>query len=174
MSGSDHEERLSQLRTRSQVSASHKSSRVSNRTSVSAAATRARAKAEAAKIKVSFAEKEAVMMKEKASIEASLHVLKQEKEATAASKEAAVFEEAAAELEQREIEFLGELEDLAVDDPMKRTRVYVETQLFDTHAPQELQGASPPPPVVYRETANAQLSSEKTPESLYESFMEKK
>lgn len=47
--------------------------------SVSAAATISRAKAEAAKIKVSFAEKEAAMMKEKASIEASLHVLKQEK-----------------------------------------------------------------------------------------------
>lgn len=64
---SDHEERWSQLETRSRVSASHKSSRIS----ASAAATRARAKAKAAKIKVSFAEK--------ALIEASFQVLKQER-----------------------------------------------------------------------------------------------
>ncbi len=80
----------------SQASTSHKSSRTSTKISVSAAATRARAKAEAAKIKVSNAEKQAAMMKQKALIEAN-HVLKQEKEATATSKEAAIFEEAAAE-----------------------------------------------------------------------------
>lgn len=57
------------------------------------------------------------MMKEKASIEASLHVLKQEKEATAASKEAAIFEEAAA-AECEEERSLGELQDLALEDPI--------------------------------------------------------
>ena len=41
------------------------------------------------------------MMKEKAMIEASLHVLKQEKEATAASKEAAIFEEAATNMRKK-------------------------------------------------------------------------
>ncbi|XP_076131007.1 uncharacterized protein LOC143112609 [Alosa pseudoharengus] len=167
MNGSGHEERQSQLETRSRVSASHKSSRASTRTSVSAAATRARAKAEAAKIKVSFAEKEAAMMKKKASIEASLHVLKQEKEATAASKEAAIFEEAAAALILTDIDSLGELQDLALEDPMKRTKDYVETQPFDTDAPQELQGAMPLP-----RTVNTQPSSNKAQDSLYESVME--
>lgn len=126
MSNNDDEVRQPQLLTRSRVSASHKSSRTSTRTSVNAAATRARAKAEAAKIKVSYAEKEAAMMKGKALIEASLHVLKQEKEATAASKEAVIFEAAAAKYMERDP--LGELQDLTLEDPIKRTRDYIETQ----------------------------------------------
>lgn len=65
MSDNDDGTRQSQLQTRSRVSSSLKSCRASTRTSVSAAATRARAKAEAAKIKVSYAEKEAAIMKEK-------------------------------------------------------------------------------------------------------------
>lgn len=63
-------------------------------------------------------------MKEKASIESSLHVLKQEKEATAASKEAAIFEEAAAEYEEGRS--LSELQDLALEDPKERTKDYIE------------------------------------------------
>lgn len=112
------------------------------------------------------------MMKEKASIEANLHVLKQEKEATAASKEAAIYEAAAAELEQRESEALGELQELALEDPMKRTKDYIETQPFNTQAPQALQGARPPQSMVHHGAVNTQPSSNKAQDSLYESFME--
>lgn len=111
-------------------------------------------------------------MKEKASIEANLHVLKQEKEATAASKEAAIYEAAAAELEQRESEALGELQELALEDPMKRTKDYIETQPFNTQAPQALQGARPPQSMVHHGAVNTQPSSNKAQDSLYESFME--
>lgn len=57
------------------------------------------------------------MMKEKASIEASLHVLKREKEATAASPEAAIFE-AAAEYEEKDV--VGMLQNLTPEDPIRR------------------------------------------------------
>ena len=120
----------------------------SSRTSTSAAATRARARAEAAKIKVSYAEKEAAMMKEKASIEANLHVLRQEMEATAASKEAAVYEEAAAG-EHLTNDSLGEFQDLTLEDPIKRTRDYINTQSFDQHTQQELQDAMSLQPVLH-------------------------
>lgn len=159
---SNHEERRSQLETRSRVSASHRSSGTSSRTSVSAAATRARAKAEAARIKVSFAEREAAMMKERAAIEASLHVLKQEKEATAASKEAAIFEEAAvAAAEYVEECSLGVLQGLAVEDPVERIKDYIETQPFDTHVPRELQDAMPLPPIAYHDKVKTQTPSYK-------------
>lgn len=68
-------------------------------------------------------EKEAAMMKEKASMEISLHMLKQEKETTAASKEAAIFEEAAA-AEHVKGDSLGELQELTLEDLLKRTRDY--------------------------------------------------
>lgn len=169
MSSKNKDEEQSHEETRSRVSASHKS-RSSTRTSVSAAATRARAKAEAAKIKVSFAEKEAAMMKEKASIEARLHVLKQEKEATAASKEAAIFEEAAAELENIENDSLSELKKLTVDDPKIRTRDYIETQQFDTQAPQELENVVPHLPVLHEVTLQTRTLSEKALGSHHESL----
>lgn len=60
------------------------------------------------------------MMKEMASIEASLHVLKQEKEATAASKEAAIYEAVAAKCEEERS--LDELQDLSLGDPIERTK----------------------------------------------------
>lgn len=74
-------------------------------------------------------------MKEKALIEASLHMLKQEKEATAASKEAAIFKEAALEFKERGS--LSELQDLALEDPIKHTKDYIETQPFEKHAAQD-------------------------------------
>lgn len=123
--------------------------------------------AEAAKIKVSFAEKEAAMMKEKASIEASLHVLKQEKEAAAASTEAAIFEAAAAEYEEKVV---GELQDLTLEDPIGRTRDYVETQQFDTPAPQVLQQATPLSLILHHETVATRPSSNKAQESMYETL----
>jgi len=84
-------------------------------------------------------------MKEKVNIEASLHVLQQEKEAAAASKEAAIYEEAAA-VEQIERGSLGEFQDLSFEDPTKRTRDYIETQPFE-HAYQELHDGTPQQPI---------------------------
>ncbi|KAJ8353350.1 hypothetical protein SKAU_G00209170 [Synaphobranchus kaupii] len=92
--------------TRSQVSS--KSSGKSSRSSASAAATKARAKAEAARVEVSYAEKEAAMMREKARIEASLYVLQKQRSATAASAEAAVYV-AAAEMEEEPLEDLAQI-----------------------------------------------------------------
>lgn len=89
-------------------------------------------------------------MKEKASIEASLHVLKQEKEATAASTDAGIFEAAAAEYEEKDV--VGELQDLTLEDPIRCTRDYVETQQFDTHVPQVLQEATPLSLILSHET----------------------
>ena len=111
-------------------------------------------------------------MKEKASIEANLHVLKQEKEATAASKEAAIFEEAVAAAKYEEKDSLGELQDLALEDPIQRTKDYIDTQQFDTHAPPELKDAMLLPPILCHETVKIQPSSYKAQDSLYESFKE--
>lgn len=91
------------------------------------------------------------MMKEKALIEASLHVLKQEKEATAASRKAAIFEEAAA-AEHMKGGSLGELQELTLEDPLKRTRDYIEAQPFEQQAQQELQDATPLQPVLQDKT----------------------
>ena len=63
------------------------------------------------------------MLKEKAMIEANLHIVQQEKEASAASKEAAIYEEAVAP-ESME----GELKDLTPEYHMERTKDYVDTQ----------------------------------------------
>lgn len=112
------------------------------------------------------------MMKEKASIEASLHVLKQEKEATAASREAAIFEEGAAAVGYEGKDTLGELQDLALEDPIKRTKDYIETQQFDTHAPQELQDAMPLSTLLHPETVKTRPSSNKAQDSLCESIKE--
>lgn len=199
MSHAGEQDRPSQLEIRSNASTSHKSSRASNQSSASIAAARARAKAEAAKIKVSYAGKEAAMMqqrasveaavmaqeaavmeqkaamiKERASIDANLHVLQQEKEATALSREAAVLEEAAAaaELEQRYSDNLGELQNLALDDPVRRTQCYVETQPFDAHVPQLQPGSTPQQQIAHQAHVNYHPPS-KRDDSLYESFVEK-
>lgn len=63
------------------------------------AATRARTKAEAARAKASYAERKTAMMRKKAEVEADLFLLKSQKEATAASTEAAIYE-AAADIEE--------------------------------------------------------------------------
>ncbi|XP_034079405.1 uncharacterized protein LOC117550916 [Gymnodraco acuticeps] len=131
----DQEEELRSVDTRSRAS-SHRSSTRSSKSSASAAATRARAKAEAAKIKVSFAEREAAMMRQKAEVEANLYVLKLESKAVAASKEAAIFEAAAADLEEGH---LGELQDLAQEDPARRTTEYIDKHSFLQNTHQQFQ-----------------------------------
>lgn len=108
-------------------------------------------------------------MKEKDSIQASLHVLKQEKEATAASEEASIYEEAVAARCEKE-HFIGALKDLALEDPMERTKDYVETQPFETHAPQALHDAMPLPPIVHDDTVKNRPPSHKAQDSLHGSF----
>ncbi len=103
------------------MSGSRYSSR-SSRSSASSAAIRARAKAEAARAEVSYAEKEAKIMKEKAELEANLHVLQKQRAAVAASAEAAVYE-AAVESEEQ----LKDFSELAIQDALQRTNEYVET-----------------------------------------------
>lgn len=144
------------METSSQVS---KSSGRSSRSSASAAATKARAKAEAARVQVSYAAKEAAMMREKAhleaehqktyaetarrkaEVEASLYVLQKERCATAASAEAAVYE-AAVEVEERP---LGDLTQIAHEDPAQRTSEYVQTHSLAPHAQQQAPVSQQPP-----------------------------
>lgn len=137
------------LETGSQVSSSKRSQR-SSRSSFSAAATRARAEAEAARVEVSYAEKEAAMMREKAHIEAehqrslaeaaqrkaeveaSLYVLQRQKTATVASAEAAIYE-AAAEMEDEPNEYLSQI---PPEDSARHTSEYVQTHSLVTHSQQ--------------------------------------
>lgn len=121
--------------TRSQVSSfksSGKSNKSSVRSSASAAAIKARAKAEAACVQVSYAEKEADMMRQKAELEANLYVLQKRRSATAASAEAAVYE-AAAELEEEPLEDLAQL---TSENRVQRTSKYVETHSWLPHTQQ--------------------------------------
>ncbi len=116
---------------RSQASSS-KSSRRSSRSSASVAATRARAKAEAARAKAYYAEKEAAMMRKKAEVEADLFVLQSQKEATAASAEAAIYE-AAADIEE------GNLDELVSETHSvrtQRTKEYVQKHAIEQHQQQ--------------------------------------
>lgn len=162
--------------TRSRAS-SHKSSKVSSRSSASAAATKARTQAEAAKLKVSYAEKEAAMMKEKAMIEArqqrdsaeaerqkaeleaNLHVLKQQKEAEAAFKEAAIFEAAVSDLDEG---CFSELRDLTLEDPATCTTEYVERHSSPQHAQQLLEDVTAQQPTAHP-TAPANLQQHSEP-----------
>lgn len=111
------------------------------------------------------------MMKEKASIEASLHVLKQEKEATAASKEASIYEEAVAARGEEE-HSLGEFKDLALEDPMERTRDYIETQPFDTNASQVFPDDMPLQPIPHHDTVINRPTRHKAQDSTHGSLKE--
>ncbi len=134
------------LEIRSRSGGSHRSTR----SSASAAATTARAKAAACKVKASYAEREAIMMKErvqlqehqqktlaettrrKAEVEAELYVLKVQKEAVAASTEAEVYEAAI----HREDGLDVNLEKLlCVSNRTERTREYVQTHSQLLNAP---------------------------------------
>ncbi|KAL7865571.1 hypothetical protein SRHO_G00108180 [Serrasalmus rhombeus] len=149
--GKESEQMQQTFETRSQVSGSRPSSRTS-RSSASSAATRARAKAEAARAQFSYAEKEAEMLKEKAKIEeehqkstaeaarrkadveANLYVLKLKREAVVASAEAAVYESAAAEIEDGH---LRELAHLTTQDPVQRTNEYVHSHSLGQYTQQQ-------------------------------------
>jgi len=134
------------LETKSRSSRSHRSSR----SSTSAAQTTERAKAAACKVKASYAEKEAIVMRKKAQIEedqqetlavtarrkaeveADLYVLQLQKEAEAASTEAAVYEAvnygkdgASVDLEKESY----------ISSKFERTREYVEKHSKLQNAP---------------------------------------
>ncbi|XP_075315887.1 uncharacterized protein LOC142375626 [Odontesthes bonariensis] len=115
------------METRSKVSSSLHSSQV---TSSSVAVARARAKAEAARVKLSFAHKEANILKKqaeqlkkKAELDADLHVLKSEKEAAAAQAEAQAWEDSAQEAGDPPQPQLVEMPQI---DPAQRTQEYVQ------------------------------------------------
>ncbi|XP_053565001.1 uncharacterized protein LOC128655382 [Bombina bombina] len=133
------------LETRSYASGSKYSMR-SSRSSVSSAGFRARAKAQTAQAQISYAEKEADMIKLKAAIEAeaarhkaeleeNMHVLKIQRAAVAASAEAAVYE-AAAELEEEPLQDFAEI---TTHNSVQRTHEYVQNHALDQdkteHAP---------------------------------------
>lgn len=102
-----------------------KTTRTSHRSSLVSSATKAYAKAQAAKAQLAFAEKEASMMKQKADLDASLHVLKCQKEIAAAEAEAAAYEELQSQSGERSIKPLSE-----VDSHVKVQRIseYVAQQ----------------------------------------------
>lgn len=125
----NHPEDSHSLKTRSQTVSRH-----SSRSSASAA-LRARAKAEAARLEVSYAEKEASVMKEKArlaadmackeaNLEAQLHVLKLQRAAAAASAEANILE--AAVVNEEEAPRWKDLTGMPPLNPAQRTCEYVQ------------------------------------------------
>lgn len=87
-------ERVMSARSADSKSIHSKSSKRSRQSSIGSAAIRARAKAEAARAQLSFAEQEADVIKKKADLEASLHLLKSQKAVAVALAEAAAYEEA--------------------------------------------------------------------------------
>lgn len=95
----EKEEIHQSLETRSKASMSRSSVRTS-RSSASSAAIKARAKAEVARTQASFAKKEAEIMVEEATVKAKMHILQKEKDAAAASAEAAVLVAAMENLER--------------------------------------------------------------------------
>ncbi|CAL8234992.1 unnamed protein product, partial [Arctogadus glacialis] len=81
------EDSLSTPESRSQLS------KRSSGSAISSAAARARAKSKAVQAQVTFAEREASVMRQKAELEASLHVLRSQKMSAAAEAAAAAYED---------------------------------------------------------------------------------
>ena len=88
-----HEATQRQEPLRTHDSQSQISKRTNGSSTTSSAAIRARAKSKAALAQLTFAEREADMIRKKAELEASLHVLTTQKMAAAAEAEAAAYEE---------------------------------------------------------------------------------
>ncbi|XP_041424892.1 uncharacterized protein LOC121395423 [Xenopus laevis] len=112
--------------TRSHVSGSRYSGH-SSRSSASSAGLRARAKAEAARAALSYVEKEADMIRQKAELEANMHILQIQKAAVSASAEAAVYETAFG----LEGDQLHDVPEVAIHDPVQRTQEYVQKHTLD-------------------------------------------
>ncbi|KAL0151744.1 hypothetical protein M9458_052970 [Cirrhinus mrigala] len=114
---SNNEEMYQSLVTRSIAQSSRKSS------TTSSAVLRARARAEAARMQVSFAQKEAEMMVEEATLKAKMHILKMEKEAATATAEEAVF---AAAVENADLDSHHDIDlSLLPSNAAQRTSEYV-------------------------------------------------
>lgn len=144
----------------------------SSKSSVASAAAKARARAEAARTRVTFAQKELQLKKqrakldlEKATLEADLEVLEEEKAAAAAIAEAEVLE-AAAETECEDIR--SARSGVSPQTIRQRTEAYLEHQAEVSFKP-----VSPPPdraPPLLKETASLikQEVSELTPAYHYD------
>ena len=111
---------------------------------------RARAKADAARIKLSFAHKEADILKkqadqlkQKAELDADLHVLKSEKGAAAAQAEAQAWEESAQETRDPQ---QPQLVEMPLIDPTQRTQEYVQQHTDFNAGPQTCPDYPPDPP----------------------------
>lgn len=115
---------LSQLETRSMISASFKSSRSCT---ASMAANRARAKAEAVRARTTLGQKEAEVLLEKAKLESELLSLQYKKKVAAAAKEAEILEVAAAEIESGEINMTMDVTAFPQETVEKRTKDYVDS-----------------------------------------------
>lgn len=117
------------VKTRSICSGSLHSSQF---TSSSAAATRARAKAEAARVKLSFALREANILKQqaeqlkkKADLDVDLHVLQSQKAAAAALAEAQAWEASA---QESVVPQQPHLDNVPIIDAAQRTQECVQQQ----------------------------------------------
>lgn len=106
-------------------SQSSRFTRSSHQSSASSAATRAHAKAQAARAQLAYAEKEADVMKRKAELDASLHVLQCQKAVAAAEAEASAYEEAAIQSGELRQEHHVEADVLSRS---QRTSEYVQQQ----------------------------------------------
>ncbi|XP_026010486.1 uncharacterized protein LOC113013640 [Astatotilapia calliptera] len=122
---------------------SRTSTRRSQRTSSSTASAAARAyvKAQAARAQLAFAEKEANAMKQRAELDAHLHVLQCQKAIAAAEAEASAYEEA--EIQSREL--YGELcEEAEPISTVHRTNEYVQQQCELLYPDTQHDSAQPP------------------------------
>lgn len=141
----------STMETRSRASSSQHSSQL---TSSSVAVARARAKAEAARVTLSFAHKEADLLKKQAEqlkkmadLDADLHVLKLEKAAAAAQAEAQAWEESAQETGDPQ---QPQLVEMPLIDPTQRTEEYVQQTLQTHHDyPSDPPSALVPQPAIH-------------------------
>lgn len=150
---SNTEEMHQSLVTRSIAQASSKSS------TTSSAALRARARAEAARMQVSFAQKEAEMMVEEATLKAKMHILKKEKEAATATAEEAVFVAAA---EKAELDSRHDIDlPLSPSNAAQRTSEYVWQHSCSASEPISMHTSSQPAvETVKQEMSNLRIDNE--------------
>ncbi len=150
---SNNEEKYQSLVTRSIAQSSRKSS------TTSSAALRARARAEAARMQVSFAQKEAEMMVEEATLKAKMHILKIEKEAATATAEEAVF---VAAVENADIDSHHDIDlPLSPSNAAQRTSEYVLQHSSSASEPIPIHTSSRPAvETVKQEVSNLRIDNE--------------
>lgn len=151
---SNTEEMHQSLVTRSIAQASSKSS------TTSSAALRARARPEAARMQVSFAQKEAEMMVEEATLKAKMHILKK-KEAATATAEEAVF---VAAVEKADLDSRHDIDlPLSPSNAAQRTSEYVWQHSCSASEPICMHTSSQPAvETVKQEMSNLRINNEDT------------